>query len=105
MMSTELAKACRAVAEQDWMTFDEEPDGTVRQWAEVDFVPSQRYEHKHSRPLRYVGLRILKPQGSLFADGSDRHYHAVVSIWIGMQRGCWSGTGRRPARSSTCMTN
>ena len=26
-----------------------------------------------------MGLRILKPQGSLFADGSDRHYHAVVS--------------------------
>ena len=79
MMSTELATACRAVAEQDWVTFDEEQNGTKRQWAEVDFVPSQRYEHKHSRPLRYVGLRILKPQGSLFADGSDRHYHAVVT--------------------------
>ena len=26
-----------------------------------------------------MGLRILKPQGSLFADGSDRHYHAVVT--------------------------
>ena len=79
MMSTEWVAACRAVAEPDWVTFDEEQNGTVRQWAEVDFVPSQRYEHKHSRPLRYVGLRILKPQGSLFADGSDRHYHAVVS--------------------------
>ena len=61
------------------MTFDEEPDGSKRQCAEVDFVPSQRYEHKHSQPLRYVGLRILKPQGSLFADGSDRHYHAVAT--------------------------
>ena len=79
VMSPELAKACRAVAEQDWVTFDEEPDGTKRQCAEVDFVPSQRYEHKHSRPLRYVGLRILKPQGSLFADGSDRHHHAVAT--------------------------
>jgi hypothetical protein len=79
MMSPELAKACRAVAEQEWATFKEDADGTVRQWAEVDFVPSQRYEHKDSQPLRYVGLRILKPQGSLFADGSDRHYHAVVT--------------------------
>ena len=78
-MSPELAKACRAVAEQKWVTFDEEPDGSKRQCAEVDFVPSQRYEHKHSQPLRYVGLRILKPQGSLFADGSDRHYHAVAT--------------------------
>ena len=46
--------------------------------AEVYFVPSQRYEH--SAPLRYVGLRLLKAQGSLFADGSDRHYHALVTV-------------------------
>lgn len=26
-----------------------------------------------------MGLRLLKPQGVLFADGSDRHYHAVVT--------------------------
>ena len=79
VMSKELVKACRAVTEQHWATFDEQPDGTKRQWAEVEFVPSQRYEHNQSRPLRYVGLRILKPQGSLFADGSDRHHHAVVT--------------------------
>lgn len=87
MMSPALGKACRAVAEQEWATFKEDADGAVRQWAEVDFVPAQRYEHKHSQPLRYVGLRILKPQGSLFADGSDRHYHAVVTNldWDGAQ--------------------
>ena len=79
MMSKQLATALGAVSDPQWVTFDEEPDGTKRQCAEVDYVPSQRYEHKHSRPLRYVGLRILKPQGSLFADGSDRHHHAVVT--------------------------
>ena len=26
-----------------------------------------------------MGLRLLKPQGVLFADGSDRHHHAVVT--------------------------
>jgi hypothetical protein len=26
-----------------------------------------------------VGLRLLKPQGLLFHDGSDRHHHAVIS--------------------------
>ena len=31
MMSPELAKACRAVAEQEWATFKEDADGTVRQ--------------------------------------------------------------------------
>lgn len=26
-----------------------------------------------------MGLRLLKPQGVLLADGTDRHYHAVVT--------------------------
>jgi Transposase DDE domain group 1 len=79
MMSEALAKALRQVAEGQWKTFGREDDGTLRQWAEVDFVPGQASEHKESRPLRYVGLRLLKPQGVLFNDGSDRHFHAVVT--------------------------
>ena len=42
-------------------------------------MPSKKSEHKHTQPLRYVGLRLLKAQGVLFADGSDRHHHAVAS--------------------------
>ena len=79
VMSPELAAAVRAVAEKGWKTFGIEDDGTLRQWAEVDFVPGEKSEHKDSQPLRYVGLRLLKPQGVLFADGSDRHFHAVVT--------------------------
>jgi len=79
MMSPQLSAAIAEVPEGQWKSFDKEKDGTQRQWAEVDFVPSQSYEHKDSRPLRYVGLRLLKAQGSLFADGSDRHHHAVVT--------------------------
>jgi hypothetical protein len=79
MMSEALAAALRKVREADWRNFGQEEDGTLRQWAEVDFVPGDSYEHKESRPLRYVGLRLLKPQGVLFADGSDRHYHAVAT--------------------------
>jgi len=78
-MSPELSAAVEAVPEREWQTIETEADGTRRQWAEVDFVPSQRYERKDSRPLRYVGLRLLKAQGSLFADGSDRLHYAVVS--------------------------
>jgi hypothetical protein len=79
VMSEPLAQALRQVAERDWKTFGKEDDGTLRQWAEVDFVPGEKYEHKESQPLRYVGLRLLKPQGLLFKDGSDRHFHAVVT--------------------------
>lgn len=79
VMSPELQIAVRKVAEEAWRTFGQEEDGTLRQWADVEFVPGDKREHKESRPLRYVGLRLLKPQGVLFGDGSDRHYHAVVT--------------------------
>lgn len=78
-LSAELAKAITQVKETDWKTFDQEADGTLRQWAEVVFVPSEAGERKDSQPLRYVGLRLLKPQGVLFNDGTDRHHHAVVT--------------------------
>jgi hypothetical protein len=79
VMSPALGAALQKVQEPAWKTFAAEPDGTLRQWAEVDFVPGEAYESKESRPLRYVGLRLLKPQGLLFADGSDRHFHAVIT--------------------------
>jgi hypothetical protein len=78
-LSEPLALALRAVAEGDWKTLGTEDDGTLRQWAEVAFVPGEKSEHKDSQPLRYVGLRLLKPQGVLFKDGTDRHFHAVVT--------------------------
>ncbi|MEI7729891.1 MAG: transposase [Verrucomicrobiota bacterium] len=79
VLSEPLAAALRKVAEGDWQTFGSEADGTLRQWAEVDFVPGEKVEHKDRQPLRYVGLRLRKAQGLLFADGTDRHFHAVVT--------------------------
>ena len=79
VMSAELGKALKAIPERGWKTFDTEKDGTLRQWAEVDFVPGNPCEKKDALPLRYVGLRLLKAQGVLFADGSDRHFHAIVT--------------------------
>jgi len=78
-MSEELGKALKAVAETQWTTFGSDSDGTLRQWAEVDFVPGEKVEKKDIEPLRYVGLRLLKPQGELFADGHDKHYHAIIT--------------------------
>jgi hypothetical protein len=79
VQSEPLAAALRAVPETQWQTFGTENDGTVRQWAEVDFVPGLPSEHKAAKPLRYVGLRLVKAQGELFADGSRTHYHAVIT--------------------------
>lgn len=77
--SADLTRALTRIADDEWKTFGVEADGTLRQWAEVDFVPGERYEHKESRPLRYVGLRLRKAQRELFADGSDRRHYAVVT--------------------------
>ena len=79
VLSAPLAEALRKVEESQWQTFGQEDDGTLRQWAEVDFVPAEKQERKESKPLRYVGLRLLKAQGVLFKDGTDRHFHAVIT--------------------------
>jgi hypothetical protein len=79
VMSQELAAVIAKVPDPTWQTFGTEDDGTLRQWAEVEFVPGEAHEKKDSQPLRYVGLRLLKAQGVLFADGSDRHFHAVIT--------------------------
>lgn len=85
VMSAALQKEVQAIEEKEWQTIKTEADGTLRQWAEVAFVPGEAHEKKDSHPLRYVGLRLLKSQGVLFADGSDRHHHAVVTNleWAG----------------------
>src|SRR5438309_3591494 len=51
VMSGALAQAVRQVADGDWKSFGTEDDGTQRQWAEVDFVPGDKYERKDSQPL------------------------------------------------------
>lgn len=78
-MSSELRAAMDAIPEKEWQTFGKEADGTLRQWADVPFVPGEKAEKKGIWPLRYVGLRLRKAQGVLFADGSDHHYHAVIT--------------------------
>jgi len=79
VVEAHLSAALVAVEDTSWKTYATEADGTLRQWAEVAFVPGANYQHKASVPLRYVGLRLLKAQGLLFADGTDRKHYAVVT--------------------------
>jgi len=78
-MCPELAAAARAVRESDWHTFGTDADGTLRQTAELDYGPALPSERKDAQPRRYIGLRLLKPQGELFNDGHDRKHFAVVT--------------------------
>ena len=56
-----------------------EPDGFVREWAEVAFVPDRRYERRDSYPFRFVAIRVRSPQGRFFSDGTDVKLFAVVT--------------------------
>ena len=41
VMSPQLAQTIAALPEAEWTSFASEPDGTLRQWAEVVYVPLQ----------------------------------------------------------------
>lgn len=78
-MVTDLADAAKSVPDSGWTTFGTDSDGTLRQWAELDYVPARKTERKETPPRRYIGLRLLKSQGDLFDDGHDRKHFAVVT--------------------------
>ena len=78
-MSPELRAMIERIHDSRWKTISVEKDGTMRQWVEVAFVPSEKVEKKNIVPLRYIGLRLLKPQGELFGDGSDRLHYAILT--------------------------
>jgi hypothetical protein len=80
-MSQELKAAIVALPETAWMPYKAPGEAldAERDWAEVPFVPSEPSEHKDRQPLRYVGIRLRPRQGTLFADGNEVKYFAVVS--------------------------
>lgn len=88
-MTKDLHAALLRVSDENWKAYAApcgEPD-ELRDVAEVDFVPSDKSEHRMSEPLRYVGIRIRKKQGELFADGSAVKHFAVVSNWWDLDAG------------------
>ena len=78
-MNSTLKIEIEALPEEAWREDGPEADA-VRQWAEVSYVPSDLRGDKHaSAPYRYLAIRILKKQGSFFADGTDRRHFAIVT--------------------------
>jgi hypothetical protein len=50
-----------------------------KQWAEVEFIPSDASTRKEMQPDRYLAIRVRPWQGELFSDGNSYHYYAVVT--------------------------
>lgn len=77
-MSEPLRAVIRRLPEEAWRTDREEADA-VRQWAEVAYAPEGVRVRKDAPAHRYLAIRVVKKQGCLFADGSDRRHFAMVT--------------------------
>ena len=79
-VSDGLRRRIAALEESEW-TFEREDAGAVRHWAELDYLPDGAIAQKEGavRRLRYLAIRIKKPQGELFADGSEVKHFCVVT--------------------------
>ncbi len=92
-VSPSLAAELATIPDSASNTFVHDPDVTLRQCTHADYPPSEPYECKtdSGKPFRYVGLRLLKLQGALFGDGSDRKHFAVITNldWKGDRLLAW----------------
>lgn len=79
-MGVELRRAIEALPEEKWEKESEDEDA-IRQWAEVVYVPDESGTKHKDTPCdrRYLAIRVMKRQGRLFADGTDRKHFAVVT--------------------------
>jgi hypothetical protein len=79
-MTPQLRAAIESLAPAEWRLVD--PQDPCREWAELPYVPSNPYEHKQSKPYRYLAIRITPRQRELFADGSSvKHFAVVTNDW------------------------
>jgi hypothetical protein len=96
-MSPELRRKIEALVESAWQPFRQWRGAELvhrdRDWAEVEFTPSEASTKKTLQPDRYLVIRARLRQGELFADGASVHYYATVSNrweWDGERLLRWS---------------
>ena len=78
-MSQQLKDCITALPEDHWKPDHEEPDA-LREWAEVNYVPSDGNWSKDAvTPRRYLAIRIRPNQGELLADGASLRHFCIVT--------------------------
>jgi hypothetical protein len=81
-MSEGLSQAIGQVEKDAWEEYGKNHPLQIRECAELNYVPSEKYEAKHLWPLRYVAIRIRSRQADLFEnEQSVRHFAVVSNIW------------------------
>jgi hypothetical protein len=78
-MSPQLRAGVVALPNDAWAELAVSDDGFVREWAEVAYVPTRRYEQRDAVPYRYLAVRVRPPQGILFGDGERVRHFALVT--------------------------
>src|SRR5260370_376991 len=77
--SQQLAECIAALPEDHWKRDGEERDA-IREWAEVNYVPSDGIWRKDAvNPRRYLAIRIRPRQGELLGDGSRVRHFCIVT--------------------------
>jgi hypothetical protein len=55
-------------------------DDAIREWAEVNYLPSDGIWRKDAvSPRRYLAIRIRPRQGELLRDGNRRRHFCIVT--------------------------
>ena len=96
-LSPDLKARIEALPATAWQPFRQWQGAELvhldREWAEVEFTPSDGSTKKNLMPDRYLAIRARPRQGELFADGSALRYYATVTNrwdWDGERLLRWS---------------
>ena len=78
-MSAQLAECIAALPENHWKPDKPETDA-IREWAEVNYLPSDGIWKKDAvSPRRYLAIRIRPRQGELLRDGNRVRHFGIVT--------------------------
>ena len=87
-MSPQLAECIAALPEDHWKPDREEADA-IREWAEVNYLPSDGIWRKDAvSPRRYLAIRIRPRQGELLRDGNRVRHFCIVTNRSDPEGGC-----------------
>lgn len=78
-MSPQIKDCIAALPESHWKPAGVEADA-IREWAEINYVPSDgNWSKNHATPRRYLAIRIKPRQGELLGDGTGIKHFAIVT--------------------------
>ncbi len=78
-MSQQIKECIAALPESHWKPAGEEADA-IREWAEINYVPSDGNNSKeYATPRRYLAIRIKPRQGEMLGDGTSVKHFAIVT--------------------------